>query len=307
MKNIIVILALLFVGNLSAQELSKQEKADLLEEIKLLKKNPEKLKTMKETLTVRDVIITDQNKQIADLKKEIQQKDIAKSNLSDSLAYLNTKLLAAEKAVVYTSNGNEPPLDHNGMKYRVQIGVFKNYDITHLFDDPKYIVHEDVNGLHRYSVGNFNSMEDAEAFKVEMRRLGIKDAFVSTYKDGTRIDDKPNYSSQTVAPVKTTSQPTVQKVEVSAPKASTNGFNNAKPVYVYPNKQVESNPMTYPVKQVESNPAPLDAPQTTSPTKTEVKTNTQPEVKTTTQPESKPIIVQPEETKSSGIKINLNK
>ncbi|MFT5828473.1 MAG: hypothetical protein ACI9AB_001436, partial [Urechidicola sp.] len=198
----LILVCLVIIGNLSAQELSKaelneiskSEKKVLMLQIKDLKKNPEKLKQLKDNATLRDLTIEQQTNEISILKNDMQSRNLYIANLSDRLNDLNLKLNSHPNGMGTNLNSGtyvagDAPLDHTGSKYRIQIGVFKNFNITPLFDEPKYIVHEDVNGIHRYSVGNFNSKQDAEAFKTELRRLGIKDAFVTTYIEGTRDTD----------------------------------------------------------------------------------------------------------------------
>lgn len=239
MKNLYIILICLFtIGNLSAQELSKEEKKELLKQIKDLKKNPEKLDKLKENVEVRNLTIEQQTEEINVLKNNLQSRNLKIASLSDSLSAVQAKLAESKSKASNAFNPEtyvpgDAPLDDEGYKYRIQIGLFKNFNITHLFDQPKYIVHEDVDGLHRYSIGNFESEEDAEAFKLEMRRLGIKDAFVTTYKDGIRTTD-----------VQPRPQQEVQKVVIQ-PEPAKNAFNvkssaPAAPVRV--NTNIESNP-----------------------------------------------------------------
>ena len=250
MKNLLLILSLLACTSLFAQNLSKAEKKALLEEIKELKKSPEKLKELKESIEVREIIIDQQNEEIDDLKKESQKNDLALKEMKDSLTIVKDKIktlnsssgnsgVQASNAYNLAPTTTNAPLDHAGNKYRVQIGVFQNFDITHLFDEPKYIVHEYVNGMHRYSIGNFTTEADAEVFKKEMKRMGLKDAFVTTYTDGYRVGDPRPAIVNTVAPLDEPA-PVVEE-EVIIEKS---GFN-VKPAtkVVTPSyNSIESNP-----------------------------------------------------------------
>lgn len=239
----LIIICLISVGNMNAQELSKTEKKELLQQIKDLKKNPAKLKKLKENVEVRDLTIEQQTEEINILKNDMQTRNLKIAELSDSLTAMSKKMESKSNGLGSNLNSGtfkpgDAPVDHAGYKYRIQIGVFKNFDITHLFDEPKYIIHEDVNGLHRYSVGNFVTKADAEAFKKELRRLGIKDAFVTTYKDGTRTTDiQPIAQPASVEPEKVVIQPEPVKT----------GFNvkPKKPAPVQMNTHIESNPFPF--------------------------------------------------------------
>ncbi|MBN2669429.1 MAG: PD40 domain-containing protein [Bacteroidales bacterium] len=88
-------------------------------------------------------------------------------------------------------NETNPSVDLSTVKttmYTVQIGVYKNhvsharlYNLTPLFNDIT------ASGLIRYTVGQFVDYNKALAKRDEIRQLGIKDAFVTAYKDGQRI------------------------------------------------------------------------------------------------------------------------
>lgn len=254
----ISIALLLLSGSVMAQDLSKEEKKELMEQIKSMKKNPEMLKKLKQNVADRDDIIEEQIEEITILKNDLEKRNQEIAKLSDELQVMEANRIEAETKAAQFSPENyipgDAPLDHDGTKYRIQIGLFKNLNITHLFDQPKYIVHENVNGMHRYSVGNFDSESDAEAFKLELRRLGIKDAFVTTYKDGSRIDDLP-----------VSNVPSPKKMVIE-PEPVKTGFN-VKPSAQTPakvNTHIESNPYPFqngqvissqPVRETQEEPA----------------------------------------------------
>ncbi|MDX1332372.1 MAG: SPOR domain-containing protein [Robiginitalea sp.] len=43
------------------------------------------------------------------------------------------------------------------------------------------------NPFYAYSLGNFESLEEAKRFRDELVKMGFKDAFVASYKDGKRL------------------------------------------------------------------------------------------------------------------------
>lgn len=176
---------LLFISFIlcNAQTLTPEEKKELVKEIKELKKNPEKYKFLKESAEMKDVIIVEQNNEIVVLKKDIQKKDLNIKSLNDSLMVVKKAEAASAAKTVYVKGP-----ENVGYKYRVQVGLFQNLDLSNfLIDDAKFFIHEYIDGKHRYSIGNFTTEEEAEAFKENLRRLGLKDAFVSEYQDGDRV------------------------------------------------------------------------------------------------------------------------
>lgn len=193
MKNLIISLTVILLSftSLEAQELSKQEKKALKVEIKAMKKSPEKLMRLKQKIELSENLVVEQTEIIAGLNKEAQIAALNLSEINNELESTKADLAKSTSIMNNLSNSgsSNAPMNHSGEKYRVQIGLYKNIDLSHLFDKPNFMVHEDINGEHRYSIGNFNSEEEAETFKVEMMKFGISGAFVSTYTDGLRTDN----------------------------------------------------------------------------------------------------------------------
>ncbi len=89
-------------------------------------------------------------------------------------------------------NANRPiPVDSkipDGLVFRVQIGAFKNQLPNNAFKGLSPVNAETVgNGYLRYTAGNFNQLENANAVKNDLRNLGYNDAFVVVYYNGKRI------------------------------------------------------------------------------------------------------------------------
>jgi hypothetical protein len=239
MKNFILSMAILFVSfhTLTAQELSKKEKKALLAEIKELKKSPEQFLKIKQNQESSDLIVDDQLRTISVLMKEVQVKEMKLSETKEILAATEMQLgqLIQTQKNLSSSGASNAPMNHQEKKYRVQIGLYENLDFRNLLDVPKFLVHEFVDGDNRYSIGNFNSEEEAQLFKVEMRKIGIKDAFVSTYTDGLRTDlpaaTQPYKTPVVVVPVAKTE---------TTPSTVNSGFN-VKPAKYTNNIENEPN------------------------------------------------------------------
>ena len=101
----------------------------------------------------------------------------------DSIGFYETKITTQSVPKTNSINCKEDA----GMKYRLQIGLYEQFDITSFLEQIKVVSFEQVDGKFRYTIGNFNTEEEAEMFKEAVRRMGIKDAFVSYYLDGIRI------------------------------------------------------------------------------------------------------------------------
>jgi len=89
-------------------------------------------------------------------------------------------------------NENRPiPFDakiEDGLIFRVQIGAFRNKLPNNTFKGLSPLNAETTtNGYYRYTAGNFNKFELANAVKNDLRSLGYSDAFVVGFYNGKRI------------------------------------------------------------------------------------------------------------------------
>lgn len=74
-----------------------------------------------------------------------------------------------------------------GTVYKVQIGLYKDFDITRYFEEPRSIGYETVEGMNRYVISDFTNEDVAQNFATEMARMGVKGAFVAKYENGKRV------------------------------------------------------------------------------------------------------------------------
>ena len=88
-----------------------------------------------------------------------------------------------------------------GIVYKVQIGAFKNKDLSKYFDNNPNFGGEaaDKNAAdpQRITIGIFRDYWEADTFKKYMRDMGVKDAWIAPYKDGQRVEIKDVMDSVT--------------------------------------------------------------------------------------------------------------
>lgn len=183
MKNIILtVLAIVFVFSIStaeAQSLDRKERRALKKEIKTYKKNPEKWVKMQNQHTAE---VTDLSGEVATLKAKLADMETLraeKMDLKDKLAALEAQYAKLERSMPST----QVPM---GTVYQVQMGYYQYLDLVSFNEKLKTIKAEEVNGAKRYVIGHFDNVMDAIQFSSDIKKLGIKDAFVSQYKDGVR-------------------------------------------------------------------------------------------------------------------------
>ncbi|MDW8273696.1 MAG: hypothetical protein RMJ53_05655 [Chitinophagales bacterium] len=178
---------------LISQTLTKEQKKQLKRELKSFRKNLEAYQQQKESAQKES---EEKSAEIKKLKDEIAVKEGEKAELQQRLSIANKLLNECENRPPVTVDPSEIPM---GTVYKVQIGFYKKYDITANFQKPKFIGYEDVEGYKRYVISSFETEEEAERLKNDLRALGVKDAFVAKYVDRQRIfewEKNPKYKGK---------------------------------------------------------------------------------------------------------------
>ena len=163
--------------------MTKEESKEWAKKIKTL--TPESYKQLvdeKEALSAEKIKLTQEN-------------EVLKAQVSD----LNAKLKAAQTALeekqqaAAAAEANVPvnTMAAKGIVYKVQIGAFKNKDLSKYFENNKNFSGEvDADGTKKYTLGAFPTYWEADNFKKYLREMGVNDAWVVAYKDGKRIELK---------------------------------------------------------------------------------------------------------------------
>ena len=127
------------------------------------------------------------------------------------------------------SDAKPIPVDakiEDGLVFRVQIGAFRSLLPNNAFKGLSPLNGERTpSGYFRYTAGNFNKIENANAVKNDLRGLGYSDAFVVAYYNGKRISvnealDLMNKEGKTIDP--NASQTAGITSNINVPKASAN-------------------------------------------------------------------------------------
>ncbi len=117
---------------------------------------------------------------------------------TQELARINDSLYAAEKRVASLQRQNEElslvkefylarEFLQKEKIYSVQVKAFveNNFNLAPEALTNTLLVKN--NPFYAYSLGNFESLEEARRFREELVKMGFEDAFVASYKDGKRV------------------------------------------------------------------------------------------------------------------------
>ncbi|MBS1623011.1 MAG: hypothetical protein JST83_03260 [Bacteroidetes bacterium] len=183
------LVALTVASTTYGADLSKEEKKAIKAELKQYKKNPASFKAMmdknKEDLETAEAAINKNKEQI--------------NQLTNDFADAQAKLIERGNQLKECQNKPVPkcpePTDPlaaplTGTVYKVQLGLYKKLDINSDFAKPKVVGFEKTEGMNRYVVNYFDSKEEAEHFAGDLRKLGLKGAFVAKYENGERVFEK---------------------------------------------------------------------------------------------------------------------
>jgi len=167
-----------------SQNLSKQEKKEIKAKLKAFKKEPEKYKSM---VTNYNTTIKSRDTEIEEMKLEMERVRAKARNdmeeCQDTVAALQRRLAEAIAAAKPVGGATLPA----GKSYGVQVGKFKFFDATQYFGTDKYLVNYKTAEGTEYVIIFFNDPKAAEACAHDIKKLGIKDAFVTKYIDGKRV------------------------------------------------------------------------------------------------------------------------
>lgn len=79
------------------------------------------------------------------------------------------------------------------MIYSVQVKSFVDNNVTLASEALTNTMFVKTNPFYSYSLGNFQTLEEAQQFRKELVDIGFEDAFVASYKEGKRIKiEDPN-------------------------------------------------------------------------------------------------------------------
>ena len=213
MKKIISLLTFVFLfSNLTwSQALSKEETKRLKEELKSYGKDLAGYKAKMEDIRTT---IDSNEAEIKRLKDDVAYASTKQAELENKIASLDTDLKKSQQEAALLRGENVQNPDsaiaakvqvaltnkaQAGTVYKVQIGLYKEFNINKYFDQPRYIGYEEVDGMNRYIVSYFPDEEVAKSFVTDVRKMGIKDAFVSKYIDGQRVyewNKNPKYAGK---------------------------------------------------------------------------------------------------------------
>lgn len=194
MKNRLIILfclALIFSTSATFAQLSKKEKKEWKKRAKEYSKNPSDLKQLIEDKQTADNQVSSLNQKTKQLESSVASKDARIAELEDQLNQVRSQYSAASAELAKMKEAPAPMDFSRGIVFKVQIGAFKNKNLSKYFDNNPNFGGEVKEGEpQKITIGIFRDYWEADTFKKYMREMGVKDAWIVPYKDGQRVEIK---------------------------------------------------------------------------------------------------------------------
>ena len=196
MKNLVLILAIIFcvsAVNVATAQLTKKEKKEWKKKLK--KTSPEQFKRMyDENASLKSEVSSIQG-QLSSLQASVGEKDAKIAELTERNRKMEAQVNAAKKAIAKAKQESaaQPvatmtPVNEAGVIFKVQIGAFRNKDLSKYFDNNENFGGEtNSDGVQKITLGTFRDYWEADTFKKYLREMGVNDAWIVPYKDGTRV------------------------------------------------------------------------------------------------------------------------
>ncbi len=192
-KVIILCLALIFSGMQVFAQLSKQEKKEWKKKAKEYAKKPANLKDFTDAKQTAETDNSALKSQVSTLNKQVSDKNSRIAELEDQISRMRGELATAnsELATLKEAPAANSMDFSRGVVFKVQIGAFKNKDLSKYFNNNPNFGGEAVEkGEQKFTIGIFRDYWEADKFKKYMREMGVKDAWIVPYKDGLRVEIK---------------------------------------------------------------------------------------------------------------------
>jgi len=195
MKNLLMILGLIIcisaVNDASAQ-LTKAEKKEWKKKLKST--SPEQFKRMYDENSSLKSELSSVQGQLSSLQSSVGEKDAKIAELTEENRKMEAQVNAAKKAIAKAQQdaASQPAaFSDEGVVFKVQIGAFRNKDLSKYFDNnPNFSGEKDEDGVQKITLGRFKDYWEADTFKKYLREMGVNDAWIVPYKDGKRVEMK---------------------------------------------------------------------------------------------------------------------
>mgnify|MGYP000025776131 CR=1 FL=1 len=173
MKNLFPLIAIALAMTLTSCSASKELTAEVESAKSSLKQCEDQVATLQRELTQAKNMLGGSGDELTQTQAENQSLRSEMNNLRSQLATVTKEMQASS--------------DNYGVWFRVQIGAYEQRRIDNSLETTDQLSLETRNELQKIALGRFRVYEDAKQLQTQLQEMGLKDAWVVSYKDGVRI------------------------------------------------------------------------------------------------------------------------
>ncbi len=128
------------------------------------------------------------------IKNKLEEAQSEASEMEEEIEVLKREQEENQRLIQDLEAQNKETLERSipltGIFFSIQIGAYNRRDISHLIkvNEAELSVEESDKGLKKYLIGGYEAYEEAAKARLNLRKLGFKDAWIVAYKDGVRVD-----------------------------------------------------------------------------------------------------------------------
>ncbi|MEM9338629.1 MAG: Ezrin/radixin/moesin family protein [Bacteroidota bacterium] len=195
MKKLLSLFALIISVSFAFEASAQMSKAELKEWKKRIKKlQPEQYKQLLDENKSLKGQVTSLRTELNSVDDRIAEKDDQILSYQSQVADLRSELSKSQPSQgaqnVSNSNSGGNIEENRGVVFKVQIGAFTQKDLSKYLDNARNFSGEEENGVRKYTIGVFRDYWEADTFKKYLREMGVKDAWIVSYRDGQRVPIK---------------------------------------------------------------------------------------------------------------------
>lgn len=124
--------------------------------------------------------------QLERLNKDLSEKDALVGDLTNQNRQMNSEMNAMRNALADVTAQMQESSDDFGVWFRVQIGAFEGQKVDENLQTTDQLGLEGED-LQKIVLGRFRNYDDAKTLQTQLQSIGLKDAWIVSYRDGKRV------------------------------------------------------------------------------------------------------------------------
>ncbi len=126
-------------------------------------------------------------RQLDRANKMLGDKDMDLNTIKQQNEELEAQLATVQQSLENVSKQLEETSDDYGVWFRVQIGAYQDRKIDKDLETTDQLSLEEKENLQKIVLGRFRDYDEAKQLQEQLAGMGLKDAWIVSYKDGARV------------------------------------------------------------------------------------------------------------------------